>query len=141
MQPALEQIKRHEGFESKPYEDSVGVLTIGYGTNIQDGITPAEAAVLLAMRLNGVTTELVNNLPAIEGEVSLNEPRLAVLINMAYNLGMPRLLTFKKMFAALAEGDFETASIEMLDSKWAKQVKGRAVELALQMRTGEWQTQ
>jgi hypothetical protein len=30
------QLIRHEGFRSKPYRDTVGKLTIGYGTNLQD---------------------------------------------------------------------------------------------------------
>ena len=29
-------IKRHEGFRSKPYKDTVGKTTIGYGRNLDD---------------------------------------------------------------------------------------------------------
>jgi len=43
------------------------------------------------------------------------------------------------MHEALKAQNYATAAAEMLDSRWAKQVKGRAKELAEQMRTGKWQ--
>jgi lysozyme len=57
---------------------------------------------------------------------------------MAFNLGMTRLRKFNKMFSGILQGNFIKASIEMLDSAWAKQVGYRANELSLQMKTGEW---
>ena len=58
---------------------------------------------------------------------------------MAFNLGVRGLLGFKKALAAVKAGDFEKAAEEMLDSKWRRDVKCRAYELAEQMRTGKWQ--
>lgn len=69
----------------------------------------------------------------------LDDARLDVLINMCFNLGIYRLLGFKKMLAALERRDYIQASIEMMDSRWAKQVGGRAVELSVQMQTGMYQ--
>ena len=66
----------------------------------------------------------------------LDEARQMVCINMAFNLGMPRLNRFKKMWAAIHKGDYGTAALEMLDSKWADQVKGRALRLSNIMKTG-----
>jgi lysozyme len=57
---------------------------------------------------------------------------------MAYNLGIGRLSKFKKMIAALDSRDYELAAKEMLDSTYAKQVKGRAKRNAHMMETGEW---
>ena len=57
---------------------------------------------------------------------------------MVYNLGITRLLKFKKMLAALDSGDYELAATEMLDSRYARQVKGRAKRNAYMMETGEW---
>lgn len=59
-----------------------------------------------------------------------------VLLNMAFNLGLAGLLKFKKMLAAVEAGNYPLAAAEMRNSLWAKQVKGRAVELEDQMRTG-----
>ena len=58
------------------------------------------------------------------------------LIDMAFNMGVPRLLKFKKMWAAIHEGDFATASEEMLDSRWSTQVGQRSTKLALVMKEG-----
>ena len=47
------------------------------------------------------------------------------------------LKKFKKMWAAVYDNDFATAAKEMLDSRWARQVKGRSTRLAHAMATGE----
>ena len=69
----------------------------------------------------------------------MDEPRQAVLLNMAFNLGVPKLMGFKRALSAMSIGDYPRAGTEMLDSKWAKQVKGRAAELARQMVLGCWE--
>ena len=58
-------------------------------------------------------------------------------MDMLFNLGLSRLSGFKRMFRALRKGDYDTASKEMLDSKWARQVGPRAKRLAKMMKTGE----
>jgi lysozyme len=57
---------------------------------------------------------------------------------MAFNLGVPRLCKFKKMWAAIEAKDFPTAAKEMLDSRWANQVKSRSTKLAHAMHHGEF---
>ena len=52
-----------------------------------------------------------------------------ILVNMMFNMGRPRLSQFKKMNAALAEGDWHTASVEGRDSRWYNQVGNRANRL------------
>ena len=54
----LADLKRDEGFRGRPYRDGEGFLTIGYGTLIEEGITEAEAATLLASRLADIVAEL-----------------------------------------------------------------------------------
>ena len=61
---------------------------------------------------------------------------IRIIVDMAFNLGVPRLSNFKKMWAAIHENNFEEAAKEMLDSRWARQVGRRAIELARWMRTG-----
>ena len=56
---------------------------------------------------------------------------------MSFNLGVPRLKRFMNMWAAIHRRDYNAAADEMLDSKWAEQVKGRATRLSNIMRTGE----
>jgi lysozyme len=71
----------------------------------------------------------------------MDEPRQGVLLNMAYNLGVPRLLAFKRALGAMRIGDYARAGTEMLDSRWAReQVRSRAAELARQMVLGDWES-
>ncbi|MBQ4838852.1 MULTISPECIES: glycoside hydrolase family protein [Pseudoalteromonas] len=126
------QLKIHEGCDLNMYKCTAGKWTIGFGRNLQDrGIDKEEAELMLCNDIKKTYTSLTKNLHFFD---SLCETRKAVLINMAFNLGVNGLLGFKKMIAALANQDYTKASIEMLDSRWARQVKGRAVELAELMR-------
>jgi lysozyme len=67
---------------------------------------------------------------------SLCDARQDVLANMHFNMGWARLSGFTKALAAMRAYDYEAAAREMLDSRWATQVRGRAKRLAEQMRTG-----
>ena len=53
----IDDLKRDEGFRAKPYRDSEGLLTIGYGTLIEDGITEEEAGILLGHRADRIWSE------------------------------------------------------------------------------------
>ena len=57
---------------------------------------------------------------------------------MAYNMGVTGLLKFKNTLKNIENEKYIEASNQMLDSKWAKQVKGRAQELAAQMAGGSF---
>jgi lysozyme len=70
--------------------------------------------------------------------IDLDPVRQAVLINMCFNLGIKGLLKFKHMLEAIGAQDWQMASLAMMNSLWATQVKGRADELARMMATGEW---
>jgi lysozyme len=131
----LEQLKRDEGLRLKPYVDTVGKITIGYGTNISDGIDKGEAEYLLSNRLNEKKLELLRALPWV---ADLDEARRGVLFNMAYNLGVPGLLGFKRTLTLIKETMYAEAAAAMLQSKWAAQVGERAKRLSKQMETGQW---
>jgi len=129
-----EQLIRHEGLRLKPYTDTVGKLTIGVGRNLTDrGISKAEAMHLLDNDILEAQTAVVKALP---WTVEIDRPRFEILMNMAFNLGIGGLLKFERFLAAVQEGSYELAALEMLNSKWAKQVGQRADELASMMRTG-----
>lgn len=136
----IKQIKKHEGLRLKPYLDTATPprTTIGYGRNLDDqGITEEEAELLLQNDLARVSQELAA-LPAYQ-LLGYDVPRQMVLVDMCFNLGLTRLLGFKKFLAALERGDFQTAADEMVDSEWYRQVGNRAKFLVSVMRSGEWQ--
>ena len=59
---------------------------------------------------------------------------------MAFQMGLAGLLSFKRTLASIAAGDYEQASREMLDSKWASQTPKRAQRTAYMMRYGKFPT-
>tara|TARA_R110001599_G_scaffold331340_2_gene546057 strand:- start:262 stop:678 length:417 start_codon:yes stop_codon:yes gene_type:complete len=128
IKDVAKQIKIDEGFVSTPYECTAGKITIGYGRNIEDnGITREEAEILLSNDIKGTFCELEAK---FDWFLLMPYDKQAVLINMCFNLGLTRLLKFKKMLAALKVKDYKEASIQMLDSKWAEQVGERATRLS-----------
>ena len=131
----IKQIQKHEGLRLKPYKCSANKYTIGYGRNLEDnGISQAEANMLLANDIHKCI-EQVETLHCFD---KLNDTRQNVLINMCFNLGIYGLKKFKKFLRACELEDFTTASVEMLDSMWSKQVGIRATELSNQMRIGKF---
>ena len=130
----IEQIRIHEGVRQFPYVDTVGKLTIGVGHNLTDnGLSFPIIDALLREDLERVHTDLDAFYPEW---CELSENRRMVLVNMGFNLGIPRLQTFKKFWSAIKDGNYQLAAAEMLDSRWAKQVGNRATELSRQMIDG-----
>lgn len=129
------QLIKYEGLKLKPYQDTVGKWTIGVGRNLDDlGISESEAHVLLTNDINRIALELAQKpyVLALNGD----DVRTRVIVEMAFNLGVPRLEGFKDMLEAIMNRAFIRAGDEMLNSKWSGQVGQRAVKLADMMRTG-----
>ena len=124
-------IEQHEGLRLVPYKCSAGKLTIGYGHNLDDNGIDKTMAVHM---LNEDVANTCFELDKYYWFNPLSTVRKAVMIDMCFNLGLPRFLKFKKMIAALNAGNYPLVANEMLDSKWAKQVGKRAEDLALMMR-------
>ena len=134
-QRLIEQLRLHEGVEHKPYVDTVGKTTIGVGRNLDDvGLTDDEIDYLLDNDIHTVMSELDI---WWDGWRELDEVRQRVLADMMVNMGRPTLNKFENFHAALVDGNYEQASVEMLDSRWAEQVGQRAQRLAGMMATGE----
>lgn len=138
MRDILDQIILHEGEVPYAYPDSLGYLTIGVGRLIDrrkgGGLRPDEIRLMLANDLRDVEAALDRRLPWWRG---LSAVRRKVLIDMAFNLGVEGLLKFRNTLALVQAGEFGRAADNMLASKWAGQVKGRAQRLAQMMRTGD----
>lgn len=129
-----QQLVQHEALRLKPYKDTVGKLTIGVGRNLDDvGISEAEAMFLLESDISAVCKDLDRVFPWWQ---EMTENRQLVLADMCFNLGINRLQGFKNALAAMKEGRYEAAAVEMLDSTWAKQVGRRADTLAGMMKGG-----
>ena len=129
-----QQIKLHEGVEYRVYEDTQGILTIGVGRNLEDrGLSEDEVDYLLNNDIKICVEELKRSFDWYD---DLDDIRKRVLVDMMFNLGMPRLKGFVKMLEAIESGAWEAAAEEMLDSTWARQVGSRADRLSEMMETG-----
>jgi lysozyme len=133
----LEEITRDEGCVNEVYEDHLGYATFGVGHLIKKtdpefgedvGIAVSEERVqeCLSSDIDTVCKELDKNM---EWWKDLSDNRRRILANMCFNLGYTRLSKFKKFIAALQEQNWETAAVEMMDSRWATQVGARATRL------------
>jgi len=124
-------IKSYEDFSNKPYICTAGKLTIGFGRNIQDnGISDIEAEFMF----NNDMKRTEQDLMTCRWYINAPSPVKDALFNMCFNLGLTRLLGFKKMIKAIIEKDYTNAAIEALDSKWATQVGERAKDIAIMIR-------
>ena len=133
LDEAADLTRDFEGLVLEVYLDTEQVPTAGYGHAFHVG---SKIPLTVA---NGLFRQ--DFIGAIEDYALLNLDldgvRRAVITDMLFNLGLNRFLGFKKLMVAVRIEDWETASKEMLDSKWAKQVKSRAIKLAEMMKTGE----
>jgi lysozyme len=153
----LDKLVDHEGMVLTVYKDSLGIDTIGIGRNLKDrgisreeldyldipnmevvyehGISEADARYLALNDIAIVENELCRVHNCVE---NLDSVRQLVLMDMAFNMGVPRLCKFKLMWNAIHEEKWEVASREMIDSKWARQVGRRAKILSDAMASGEF---
>lgn len=129
---------RDEGYRRSCYLDSLGYHTIGIGRMIDarrgGGISYEEALYLLKTDIARVVNSLSAQIPFWN---LLNPVRQAVLISMAFQMGVPGLLAFRNTLKAVREERWNDAAASMNSSKWASQTPLRASRLAEAMRTGD----
>ena len=130
---AKSRIRRHEGSRAIPYQDTLGVWTAGIGRNLQANPFSPDEIELMFQNDFARAEKAASTFGCWAG---LDDTRRGVLVEMAFQLGPFRLHGFRMFLNALQKGNWQTASAEMLDSKWARQTPARAEELARILRTG-----
>jgi len=132
-----EMLIRDEGFRARPYRDHLGHWTVGYGYSLETGppLSEETARIILREHVGMFVNDLHSRLPWTK---QLSQPRFGVLVNMAFNLGIHGLMSFRRMLRAAEAGDHDRVGDEMLNSRWAQQVGDRAERLVRQWRTNEW---
>jgi len=136
MKSELERMLiRHEGKRSLPYECSAGKITVGVGRNLEDNPLTEEEIMYL----------LRNDIARCEKELNrfswfrmMDQPRQDACLDLLFNIGLTRFLQFRRMIKAFENRDYDLASKELLDSKYALQVGARANELAEIIRTNKY---
>jgi len=132
-------LKRHEGVSRFAYRCSSGKTTIGCGRNIDEagglGLSEDEIDFILDNDIIRCIKELSVAFPWFG---DMDEVRQDAMVSICFNLGLTKLLLFKKAIAAMEDGDYKLASVEFLDSKWASQVGIRATELSQMILSGNY---
>ena len=148
MADIISLLKREEGYSAKPYYCSEGYPTIAHGQRIgpkgapldqyQFTVSKALAAVWLAEKVKETLADMdkYDNIRA--AMAACNEPRQAILISMAYQMGAEGLSKFANTLKSIATQNWHAAQAGMLASKWAKQTPNRAQRHAIQMLSGNW---
>jgi len=139
MQPEIrlklrESLIKDEEYTNFPYVDVVGKITIGAGYNLTDRGLPDRYLLELLNEDMDFHYKKLNE--CYVWFASLTDNRKVSLLNMCYNLGWRKFLSFNKMLSAISKRDYELAAREMLDSRWAQQVGDRAIRLANLMEEG-----
>ena len=128
MKDIIDQLKIHEGYNPKVYKCTAGVDTIGIGFAIKDlHLSEEVCELILQEKLEALEERFEKKFDWFK--TSPVEVR-NVMLNMAYQLGFAGFCKFKKTIGYLEEAEWEKASEEMLDSRWAKQTPNRAKELS-----------
>tara|TARA_B100000424_G_C22763566_1_gene411685 strand:- start:146 stop:556 length:411 start_codon:yes stop_codon:yes gene_type:complete len=136
MKKLIKEIKKHEGFRSRVYDDSLGISTIGIGFAIKDLKLDEDLAdIILERKLIALIKKANDKFDWLK---VMPEPVQNVIYNMIYQLGLNGFSKFKKTIEHLEAERFDKASAEMLDSLWAKQTPNRAIELSNIIKGQNW---
>ena len=145
MDKALDIIKHHEGFRSKPYkleyktaegEDvKEDFYTIGYGFRMEYlELDEDIAEMILCRKIHKIEMDLDKNFKWYDSATELVK---CGVVSIVYQIGFSSFCKFKKTIAFLADNDWEKAADECLDSRWAIQTPGRAKEVSDLIRNGQ----
>ena len=144
MEDLIEMLKRHEGEvvtngRHVLYKCSAGYWTLGIGRNVDVngglGLSDEEVDFLLENDIARVIKELSLEYSWFN---DLDDVRRDAMIDISFNLGATKLRKFVLALDAMAKADYKSASEEFLDSDWSRTVKGRSLELASMIATGEY---
>lgn len=133
------QVIANEGIRKTAYKDTLNNWTIGVGHLIKlpdeeylldKELTDLEVDQIFVTDLN----QAIDDARKFIDADSIPDEAFEVVVDMAFNLGLPKLSKFKNFQQALKDKDFVKASEEMLDSLWAKQLPNRSKRLAEIMR-------
>lgn len=137
------QLKYDEGVVYEVYEDHLGYPTFGVGHLIVEGDPEFGKEIGTPVDEERVREVFDRDLDVAIGEChalytegcfeDFPDEVQQILVNMMFNMGRPRLSQFKKMNAAIADGDWKVAAMEGRDSRWYRQVTKRAERLMSRM--------
>ena len=128
MPNLIEQIKESEGYRSKVYKCTEGFDTIGYGFAIKDLVLGEDICdMILERKIAELKLRINQKFPFYDDMPEIVQD---VIIEMCYQMGVSGFSKFKKTIEYFMRKDYNGASREMLDSRWASQTPNRAKKLS-----------
>lgn len=131
----IQLTKSYEGFRDHIYQDQYNNWTVGWGHKLElQGFVPKDACQILFRHDYEQAEADFEKL-----NLSLDPIRRIILIDLLFNMGLSGVIKFERMLRALQRRDFESASQELMDSKYFKRdhnCSGRALRNATILRTG-----
>lgn len=135
-----QNIKLHEGWRSKPYDDATGKIlrtgdtlqgniTIGWGWNVSQDMPLELGDIVLDYWIAQARKDVMRVFTSAEVR-RMGQIRLEAVIECMYAMGLPTFQTFEKMIRRLKGGQWSRAGAELINSLWAMRVGHRATELA-----------
>ena len=145
MEKLMQELTDDEGCVYEIYEDHLGYATFGIGHLITEKDEEYGKPVGTPVSEERVGECFNQDIKIVCHELDMKEPwwrnlddtRQRVMANMCFNLGHPRLSNFKRFLAAMHTAQWETAAVEMMDSKWSSQVGDRALRLRDKVLRGD----
>ena len=128
LEEVISDIKRHEGYRSRVYDDTRGIPTIGIGFAVKDlELDEDDCERILSKKIAKMVPEVDAKFPFLK-----DQPNTAkvVVLNMVYQMGLVGVSKFKLFLKALENEDYTEAASQMLDSRWSRQTPNRAKELS-----------
>ena len=135
MDKLLESVKRHEGYRNKVYLDTLGKRTVGVGhlcvEDFWEDDKEYEEDFLMGI-LEKDLQSAIDQADDMCKDLKISSDAKILIIEMIFQLGGNGVSKFRKMWQALQQDppDYAEASVQMLDSRWAKQTPNRAKEMA-----------
>ena len=135
----LESVKRHEGYKNHVYLDTLGKRTVGVGHLCvedfwEDGKEYEEKFLMDILQKD--LQSAIDQSEDMCKDLKISDDAKFILIEMIFQLGGNGVSKFRKMWSALREDppNYHEASVQMLDSRWAKQTPNRAQEMSDHMK-------
>ena len=145
IQHVIDRTCKFEGFRKKPYQDTLGVWTIGYGTTVLNNEqvtadTPQMSHEVAVVFLKAGVLVAIHDCQTLYGKSFslMSDTEQEVMIHMSYQLGINKLSKFIKMNKAIKVFDYTNWTIEMEDSAWRKQTPRVSTALIYAINNDSW---
>ena len=141
MNRLMKSVKAHEGYRNKVYLDSLGKRTVGVGhlcvEDFWEDDKEYEEKFLLTILEHDLKSAIKSAEELCSDCPDLRDQAREIIVEMVFQLGKTGVSKFRNMWKALEHDppNYERASLEMLDSRWASQTPGRAKEMSDHMRS------